>query len=324
MMTAPGSQYSIANDGSAQAGHVPVLPDQVIDLLKPQPGQTYLDATLGRGGHAALILPRLGPGGTCIGLDTDAGNAAFARQRLEPIAQQHDIRLIVKHANFVQAFQAIEDLEIPGAGAGAGVDLLLADLGFASNHVDDPTRGFTFKDDGPLDMRLNRDQSLTAAELVNTLPESELADLIFQLGEERLSRRIARSICETRKTQPIETTAELAESVRRAYPAAVRRNSRLDPATRTFMALRIAVNDELGALDAFLEALPRLLNPGGRAGIISFHSLEDRRVKRAMQELDKSSEYRRLNRKPIVAEPAESASNPRSRSAKLRGIERLA
>lgn len=294
------------------SGHIPVLPDDVARLLDPQPGQTLLDGTLGRGGHAALLIPALSPGGRYVGFDLDEDNLAFARDRLTPLAEQHGVRLDLHHANFADARHRLGD---------ASVDRLLADLGFASSQMDDPARGMSFTREGPLDMRLNRGQPTSAAELVNRLSERELADLIYQFGEERLSRRIARKITEARSKAPITTTSGLAELVSAAYGPAARR-SPIHPATRTFMALRIAVNGELEALDRLLDDLPALLRPGGRAAIISFHSLEDRRVKHTMQRLEQDNLGKRLTRKPITATDDEVAANPRSRSAKLRAFER--
>ena len=300
---------------STEPDHIPVLPDATLGLLDPRPGGVVVDCTLGRGGHATLILPRLAPGGTLLGLDTDPANAHHARQRLTPLAAEHGVRLIVEHANFAN---------LPGVLRGHGlppVDGLLADLGFASNQMDDPARGFSFRGDGPLDMRLDPTRGVPASHLINSLPERELADLIYQLGEERLSRRIARKIVEKRAVEPIETTGALAETVRRCYPPKAR-HGRIDPATRTFMALRIAVNGELEALDTLLRHLPKTLGPGGRAALISFHSLEDRRVKRAFVALAQGGGFERLTRKPLTADADEVAANPRSRSAKLRGVEK--
>lgn len=310
-------------------GHAPVLLRETLDLLAPAPGVTVLDATLGRGGHAAALLPLI-PGGRLIGLDTDPANADFARRRLEPLAREHGVALDVVHANFAGV-----QTELKHRGV-SGVDALLADLGFASNQMDDPQRGFAFRFDGPLDMRLDPTRGRPASEWVNTLGEAALADLIYTLGEDRASRRIARKIVERRSVSPILTTDELARTVRaasgpgsrpgrdRRSPSGSRSPTRgIDPATRTFMALRIAVNGELDALDALLAALPGLLLPGGRAGIISFHSLEDRRVKQSFLRYQQNDTARRLTRKPITAGPAELAANPRSRSAKLRGLQRL-
>lgn len=297
-------------------GHVSVLPAEVLQLLQPKPGQVMLDCTLGRGGHAELIAPLLGPQGRYIGLDVDPRNIEYAKNRLANAPVKFD----AVHANFAQARDVLDRLGIKG------VDLLLADLGFASNQMSDPTRGFSFSKDGPLDMRLNPELPTTAADIVNTWPERELADVIYKYGEERLSRKIARKIAEVRGKTPIKTTAELAQLVRQAY--GFRQWSprgggkvRIDPATRTFMALRIAVNAELEALEQLLAGLPGLMNEHGIAAIISFHSLEDRLVKHAFVDLAKSGSAKKLTPKPIIAEQAERDRNPRSRSAKLRAIE---
>ena len=302
-------------------GHMPVLAETCLELCRPRPGQVMLDATLGRGGHASLFIPHLA-GGAYVGLDLDAGNLAYAGERLAPIAAAHGVTLVLRHASFAQAPGVLEGLELPTLPGVPGVPgVLLADLGFASNQVDDPGRGLSFAADGPLDMRLDTSAGVTAAELVNQLPEADLADLLFGLGEEKLSRRIARKIVETRQKQPINTTAALADLVRQAYGPAARRQ-RIDPATRTFMALRIAVNDELGALERLIETLPRIVAEGGRAAIISFHSLEDRRVKQGFAALAQTDGWRLVTRKPLTASTSETARNPRSRSAKLRVIER--
>ncbi len=305
------------------AGHMPVLAEQVLGQLDPKPGQVVLDCTAGRGGHGALLIPKLGPGGRYVGLDTDPANADYSRHRLSPIAKQAGVGLDVVHANFRDARGVLRQLGIEG------VDGLLADLGFASNQMDDPARGMAFSEDGPLDMRLDTGATVTAEQLINQLPQDELADLIYEFGEERLSRRIARKIVELRTHEPITTTGALARLVRRAYGPrkSSSRRQRIDPATRTFMALRIAVNDEMGALDQLLTDLPGLLNPGGlnpggRAAVISFHSLEDRRVKRAFLGLGKDAGFKVLTRKPVTANDDEARANPRSRSAKLRAIER--
>ncbi|MEX0887251.1 MAG: 16S rRNA (cytosine(1402)-N(4))-methyltransferase RsmH [Phycisphaeraceae bacterium] len=294
--------------------HLPVLADAVLELLAPAPGQIVLDCTLGRGGHAERLIARIAPGGRFVGLDLDPGNLAYARHRLEPAAARADVEMSLVHGDFRDARARLDEL---GVGH---VDALLADLGFASSQMDEPDRGFSFTREGPLDMRLDPDQGTTAGELVNTLDERELADLIYQLGEERLSRRIARKIVERRRESPIQTTSALADLVRQAYGPRGRR-MRIHPATRTFMALRIAVNDELGALDALLAALPTLLAPDARAAVISFHSLEDRRVKQAFLRYQQQGDARRLTRKPRTAEDEERDANPRARSAKLRALQ---
>lgn len=297
-------------------GHIPVLAEPITRLLSPVPGEVVLDCTAGRGGHAALLIPRLGPGGVYVAVDLDKDNLSFAQARCGPIAEEAGVALHVVHGSFAGARSVLGGLELNHA------DVVLADLGFASNQVDDPERGLSFRQDGPLDMRLDPTGAVTAEALVNTLPERELADVIFRFGEERLSRRIARKIVEERARKPISSTLGLADICRRAY-GPKGRGSRIDPATRTFQALRIAVNGELDALDRLLGQLPALLADGGRAGIISFHSLEDRPVKRAFLQAQQDGWAERLTRKPVVADDAEVAVNPRSRSAKLRAIRRL-
>lgn len=294
-------------------GHIPVLLNEVLSFLdveNDRPGLRVLDCTLGRGGHAAHIIPKLGPGGHYLGMDLDPGNLAYAQERLTPIAEQADVALHVANQSFAAAENAMRQADIES------FDVILADLGFASNQVDDPERGLSFKHDGPLDMRLDPAGATTAADLVNRLGETELADIIFRFGDERLSRRIARKIVQSRGDQPISTTSELAEICRRAYGP--KGSSRIDPATRTFQALRIAVNGELDALDMLLKRLPNLVAEDGLVGIISFHSLEDRLVKRAFQEAEKQGTFKRVTRKPVTASQEESHNNPRSRSAKLR------
>ncbi len=311
-----GSGYARYNDLMPDPGHIPVLPDEVVELLRPQPGRVFVDGTVGRGGHGALVIPRLGPGGRYVGTDLDPRNVAFATERLGPIAAEHGVALDIVHASFADLRAVLMGLNIDR------VDAVLADLGFASNQMDDPARGLSFAEDGPLDMRLDPSDPdrPTAAELVNTLPERELADVIYQYGEERFSRRIARKIVETRRESPIQTTGELARVVRGCYGPAGRR-SKIHPATRTFMALRIAVNGELDALDRLLDALPQVLAPSGRAGLISFHSLEDRRVKHAFRGWSDQGWATRITRKPATPSESELSANPRSRSAKLRVVE---
>jgi len=279
--------------------HVPVLAAEVGRLLDPQPGQVWVDCTVGAGGHARLIAERLGDTGRLIGLDQDPAMLAIARPRLDglPVA--------LVHANFDQLADVLGNMGIDA------VDGVLADLGFASDQVDDRTRGLSFRDDGPLDMRLDPTAGQTAADLVNAMSEAGLADVFYEFGEERHSRRVARRIVERRKDKPFATTGELAEIVRRCVP----RSAAIDPATRVFQALRIAVNDELGALDRLLAALPRVVKPGGKAAVISFHSLEDRRAKQAFRD---PAVWEPLMKKPVEAGDAEVARNPRARSAKLR------
>lgn len=300
------------------AGHLPVLPRQVLDLLAPAAGMVCLDCTVGRAGHAKLIAPQLAPGGTYVGLDVDPVNVAYAADQLRAAAPESVTTHVVK-SNFAAARQV---LDLLGIGK---VNLLLADLGFASSQMSDPSRGLSFAADGPLDMRLDPDLRATAADLVNHLPERELADLIYRFGEERHSRRIARIIGEERTRSPILTTRRLAQIVRGAAGGSVRGRGRspgrIDPATRTFMALRIAVNGELDALEQLLKDLPNLVAVGGRAAFISFHSLEDRLVKHAFIAMKQRGQGTILTKKPITADEAEQRENPRSRSAKLRCIE---
>ncbi|MEM6553498.1 MAG: 16S rRNA (cytosine(1402)-N(4))-methyltransferase RsmH [Planctomycetota bacterium] len=295
-------------------GHLPVLPGAVLDTLDPQPAQTVIDCTLGRGGHASLLIPRI-PGGRYLAFDLDVGNAEYAHARLTPLAEEHDVTLNIAHASFTAMPAELVRLGI------TEVHAILADLGFASNQVDDPDRGLSFLRDGPLDMRLDPTAPVTAENLVNQLPEKELADLIYRFGEERKSRRIARKIVESRGAAPIQTTAQLADLVRRALGPAGSRPG-FHPATRTFQALRIAVNGELDALEGLLATAPTRLRPaGGRLAVISFHSLEDRPVKHAMQQWESQDLGTRLTRKPLTATDEEARANPRARSAKLRAFQ---
>jgi 16S rRNA (cytosine1402-N4)-methyltransferase len=287
--------------------HVPVLPAEVLHNLAPAEGQVLVDATVGAGGHARLLAERLGPSGRLIGLDRDPAMLDLARPRLEGLP------VTLVRANFDRLPEVLADLGI------AAVDGVLADLGFSSDQVEAPGRGFSFQLAGPLDMRLDPTEGETAAALVRRLNERDLADLFWRYGDERFSRRIARKIVETRKRAPLETTEQLADLVRRCVPRPRGRGRAIDPATRVFQALRIAVNDELGALDRLLEALPGCVKPGGRAVVISFHSLEDRRVKQAFRVREV---WEVLTPKPVQAAVEELRQNPRARSAKLRAARR--
>jgi 16S rRNA (cytosine1402-N4)-methyltransferase len=286
--------------------HVSVLPDQTLALLDPRPGEVFVDATLGGGGHCRLIAERVGPAGRVIALDHDPLMIAAAARTLA------DLPVATVHAGFDQLREVLDMLQI------AEVDGVLADLGICSDQLDDPARGFTFQSDGPLDMRLDPTRGLPASRLLATLPERDIADLIFRFGEERFSRRIARRIVERRERSPLTTTGELAELVRSCVP---RGRDRIDPATRTFQALRIAVNEELTALDALLRQLPGCVRLGGRVAVISFHSLEDRAVKQAFRD---AANWKPLTKKPVTADEAETRANPRARSAKLRAAVRVA
>lgn len=299
------------------SGHLPVLLDTVLDLLSPRPGETAVDLTAGRGGHAEALARRVAPGGRILLCDLDAGNLAFASERVRAVP---GTELASMHGSFARA-----DREATRLGWRA--DVVLADLGFASTQMDDPARGFSFQADGPLDMRLDPTRGESAADLLARIREPDLADAIFELGEDPFSRRIARTIVERRTRAPLRTTQELASAVVAAYGARAR-DSRMHPATRTFMALRILVNDELGALRTLLAALEQggreaaagsgWLRPGCRAGIISFHSLEDRLVKHAMADWERAGLGERVTRKPAEASDVELATNRRARSAKFR------
>jgi 16S rRNA (cytosine1402-N4)-methyltransferase len=294
-------------DAHAQARHVSVLPADVLDTLNPQAGQAMVDATLGAGGHARLIAERLGPAGRLIGLDRDESMLRLARRRLEGLA----CPVTFVQANFDRLEEALDSQQL------AVVDGVLADLGICSDQLDQAERGFSFQQPGPLDMRMDPSEDEPASALLKRLNERDLADIFYHYGEERFSRRIARKIVEVRKREPLETTEQLAELVRRCVPRS--KGQVIDPATRVFQALRIAVNDELGSLERLLAAMPKRLKPGGRAVLISFHSLEDRLVKRAFQNREV---WQVLTKKPVQAGEEEVRQNPRARSAKLRAAVR--
>jgi 16S rRNA (cytosine1402-N4)-methyltransferase len=297
---------------SAFRGHLPVMPHEVVEWLQPGPGQVIVDCTAGMGGHSLALLPRLMPSGQLIAMDCDAQAIELARKRLTEFYPH--VQFL--HRNFRQLRDSLDELGI------TGVHGILADLGISSLHVDEAERGFSFLRDGPLDMRMDQRAGVTAASLVNRMPEGELAHVIQTYGEERWAKRIARRIVSVRRAQPIRTTAQLAQLIADAVPGG-RGGGRLHPATRTFQALRVAVNDELGALRELLEALPDVLLPGGRAVLIAFHSLEDRQVKLAFREGARAGHYRLLTKKPQTPSDRETIENPRSRSAKLRAVERL-
>jgi len=304
------------------SGHVSVLYQPVLEYLNVRPGGVYLDGTLGAGGHAAGVLQQSAPNGRLLGLDQDPDAISFARERLAPFGE----RVSLIHASFVQMGELVPRL------GWDPLDGILLDLGFSSRQLDDPDRGFSFLRVGPLDMRMDPTANLTAAELVNEWPQADLADILFQYGEERDSRRIARAIVAAR---PIETTAQLAAVVSGAVRG---KGGGIHPATRTFQALRIAVNRELEVLEQVLPQAVSLLRPGGRLAIISFHSLEDRIVKQFYRRESQDclcppeipvcvcqhrATLKNITRKPIRPTPAEIAANPRSRSARLRVAERI-
>lgn len=276
--------------------HIPVLAAEVIEGLQLQPGQTIVDGTLGLGGHTALILERLGPSGSVIGIDRDARNLELAKARLAEFGDR------VRYVH--SSFSAMDTLNVQADG-------ILLDLGFSSVHVDDASRGFSFQNDGPLDMRYDTNGELTAEIIVNGWSKDDLANLLRRLGEEPAAHRIAKAIFDTRRAQRITTTAQLAEIIGAVVP----RRGKAHPATKTFQALRLAVNDELGEVEKGLVAAAKVLKPGGRLAVITFHSLEDRLVKHWLKA---SNDFEVMGKKPIVPGRPEILTNPRARSAKLR------
>ncbi len=310
--------------------HQAVLLNEVIELLQPSPGGIYIDGTVGAGGHAAAILKATSPDGELFGLDQDQHALEVAKHSLAEFGD----RVHLLHANFDRLSQVASQSQLPPA------DGILLDLGVSSMQLDQAERGFSFQVDGPLDMRMDDTGGVTAADLVNRLGETELADLIFRYGEERYSRRIARAIV---KARPIRRTGQLAEIIQKAVPFAPGkgrggRQAKIHPATRTFQALRIAVNDELGALERALPQAIQLLKPGGRLAVITFHSLEDRIVKQYFRQEAQDcicppdqpvctcrhkATIRIITKRPIMPSLAEVNANPRARSAKLRVVESI-
>ena len=314
----------VGHGGGRVASHVPVLLKEAIDFLAVRRGGTYIDATVGLGGHSYEIAKRLGAPGHLIGLDKDPAALAIARERF-----------VVGHSSLAVGQRLTTDdrrpdwpeitllhrsfAEIAKGQQAASIDGILADIGVSSLQLDDAARGFSFQADGPLDMRMDPRSERSAEQVVNHLDERQLADVIYEFGEERRSRRIARAIVRSR---PIRSTAHLAQVISAA--ARSMKPERIHPATRTFQALRIFVNRELDDLRALLEAAPRILKPGGRVVVISFHSLEDRIVKDAFREgAIRDKHFRVLTKKPVTATELESDRNPRARSAKLRAAEKV-
>jgi 16S rRNA (cytosine1402-N4)-methyltransferase len=307
----------------AVAGHVPVMLAEVLDYLAPEKGKVIVDGTLGAGGHAEAILERLGPRGRLIGIDRDPAALAEARERLGAMAAQ-----VGYHRENYRDLQPVIDSE--GLSA---VDGILLDLGLSSMQVDDPARGFSFRWDGPLDMRMGPDAQRTAEEIVNEESEDELTRIIYNYGDERWARRIAHFIIEARERRPIRTTQELSKVVEDAVPVSARRG-RKHPARKTFQALRIAVNNELDDLREAITTGIGCLAPAGRIVVLSYQSHEDRIVKRTYNSLAKGSDYppgdplyvepvvEVLTRKPVRPSPEETERNPRARSAKLRAAKR--
>ncbi|MBZ5535248.1 MAG: 16S rRNA (cytosine(1402)-N(4))-methyltransferase RsmH [Acidobacteriia bacterium] len=288
------------------APHHPVLVEEVLNYVHWREGGIYIDATLGAGGHAGALL-RSDPRARVLGFDVDAAALDLARQRLKVYGD----RFQAIHSNFTEMATYLKEQEM------RCVDGILADLGMSSMQLDHAERGFSFLVEGPLDMRMDTRQALRAEDVVNHFSETVLADLIYHYGEERCSRRIARAIVSHR---PLSSTTQLAEVVARSFRSS--RRQRIHPATRTFQALRIAVNEELNSLSRFLDEIPVLLSPGGRAVIISFHSLEDRPVKQAFREWQKRGWVRILTPHVVTSSETEKRTNPRSRSARLRAAER--
>jgi 16S rRNA (cytosine1402-N4)-methyltransferase len=297
--------------GGGRASHVPVLLKEAIDFLAVRRGGTYIDATVGLGGHSYEIAKRLGAPGHLIGLDKDPAALEIARKRLTPQGQDWPT-ITLLHRSFAEIAKGMKPVTVDG---------ILADIGVSSLQLDDAARGFSFQAEGPLDMRMDPHAERTAEQVVNHLDERQLADVIYEFGEERRSRRIARAICRSR---PIRSTAHLADVISAAARPMNQAERRIHPATRTFQALRIFVNRELDDLKALLAAAPQILKPGGRIIVISFHSLEDRIVKDAFRDgAMKDMYYRILTKKPVTASEEESDRNPRARSAKLRAAEKV-
>jgi 16S rRNA (cytosine1402-N4)-methyltransferase len=307
--------------------HIPIMVEEVIRYLNCSPDKIYVDGTLGGGGHARAILQAIGPSGFLVGIDQDPDAITWVRRSLREFKSNFHIY----HGNFTSLHEVLRQLHQEG------VDGIFLDLGLSLNQIERSGRGFSFMRDEPLDMRMNPEGNQTAANIVNSLSEKQLADIIYRFGEERWARRIAKKIVQSRKEKKIVSSLRLAELVTRAIPAKYR-SGRIHPATRTFQALRIAVNHELENLEKVLDHAIDVLNPQGRLCILSFHSLEDRIVKQRFKDLaqgcqcppdfpvcicDHSPQVRILTKKPVSASAAEVQANPMARSAKLRAVEKL-
>ncbi len=301
---------AMTGEPSLAVWHQPVMVDAVLSFLHPQPGRVIVDATVGSGGHALSLLPHLLPDGRLVAVDRDADALARAHERLV----EFEPSVAFLHGNHRQLPELLTRLGI------SRVDGILLDLGVSSLQLDAAGRGFSFLREGPLDMRMDRTQDLTAERLINTRSAQELAEILERFADERHARRIAARIVDARRTQPLTTTIQLARVVIDAIPVRAR-HGRLHAATRTFQALRMAVNDEVGALETFLGALPTLLNPCGRVVILTFQSLDDRLVKRAFRDGATAGQWTVLTKKPVRPSAAETTHNSRARSAKLRAIE---
>lgn len=291
--------------------HIPVMVEEVMDLLRCEPGHTYVDGTLGGGGHGEEILKRTGPDGLLIGMDWDKEAIDEAEKRLKPYGN----RIRTYRENFIRLPEILKTMKIET------VDGILLDLGLSSIQLERVERGFSFRGEGPLDMRMDERRHYTAADLVNGLRIEELERILLEYGEERWFRRIAKAIVSEREKEPIQTTQGLSKVVYRAIPKRFH-SRRLDPATRTFQAIRIRVNEELENLKGMLDTGWKVLRKGGRICIISFHSLEDRMVKEAFRRLEREGVLSILTKKPRIPSEEEQEKNSRSRSAKLRCAER--
>ncbi|MBX3381414.1 MAG: 16S rRNA (cytosine(1402)-N(4))-methyltransferase RsmH [Phycisphaeraceae bacterium] len=297
--------------------HIPVLLKQVLQVLDPEPGQTVVDCTLGLGGHSAAILERIKPDGRLISIDLDPANIIEARVQLQKVkGREGSVRFDIVHDNFANIEKILAELGVaPGS-----VDGVLADIGVASTQIDTPERGFSYRKPGPLDMRMDPTRGEPASEIINRMSEQDLADALWELGDEEDAKKIAKLVVKRRAKEPITTTEQLMAIVCEARDFTIERGmgAKLHPAARTFQALRIMVNHELSNLEGLLEALPRVLRPGGMAAIITFHSGEDRPVKHSFRDLFRAGVYAADGRDPIVADEAEKRENPRASSAKLR------
>jgi 16S rRNA (cytosine1402-N4)-methyltransferase len=310
-------QCSSAMDPGVSYKHIPALVEDIVQYLRPRASGVYVDATLGEGGHGEALLRASAPSGRLIGIDRDAEVLVVARQRLNPFGSRAEL----VHGHAAELRNILDALHV------SRVDGILFDLGLSSYQLETAERGFSFTREGPLDMRMDRTGEQTAAMLVNTLEESELVSLIQRYGEDRWARRIARAILRARRRAPLQTTQDLAALITHVMPPSAR-PPRIHPATRTFQALRIAVNQELSRLEESLNGAVACLGSGGRLCVIAYHSLEDRMVKRLFQAYATSPDeppprVRVLTRKPVTSTLAERQANPRARSAKLRVLERV-
>lgn len=297
---------------SNQALHKPVMLKEVLSFLNLRDGLVVVDATIGLGGHASHILKQISPGGKLIGIDRDSESLELAKERLKEYSSQ----CVFVHDNFCNIDKILSSLKIDG------VDRVILDLGVSSFQLDNFERGFSFVNEGPLDMRMDRTDSLSAFDLVNNLTQEEISSLLWHFGQERFSNRIAKLIVDQRRRVSIDTTTKLADIVSKVMPH-FKGSHRIHPATRTFQAFRIAVNHELESLEVFLNKIDKFLNRGARVGILSFHSLEDRIAKINFRNLAKTGEFKLIVKKPLTPQLDEIKDNPRCRSVKFRVIEKL-